>query len=564
MFGVCLGLQSLALEFGAQLKKLNVVKHGQISEILHSGNDIFNGLEAVYAVRYHSLHVVVEGINTLEPLAWADDGEENGKVLMAVRHRSKPFWAVQYHPESICTSKGGDQVVSNFWHLARDWSSINPRIQKSWDSYVAKVVGPSWPHFPETLPRSASSTISQVMTRTLKLPGLELTSVCDALGVEEESSDFVVLESAAQPGRFSIVGCLNKTTQRIVYYTGDLHVQILQHGHSKREELGSRDIWTWIAEFMRTRRATGGQEHVPFWGGLVGYLSYEQGVQSVSTTLLRRSPQHHPDVNLVFVERSIVFDTVTKEVFVQSLIARDDQWMNETIELLRKLAWPSSDKPSDSTLDALATPASVKFPDREQYISQIKHAKTHLFCGNSYEICLTAPTKILIPKDLTLLTTGQSSSWQLFKTLRRRNPAPYSAYIRLHPSTLLSSSPERFLSFSRPPAVTCQLRPIKGTVRKGPDITRAVAEQALRGSSKEVAENLMIVDLIRHDLHGVVGQDVQVKQFCTVEEYQTVWQLVSVIEGKPSQQIQPDMDFGWEVLRQSLPPGMHTDSCFSF
>lgn len=112
--------------------------------------------------------------------------------------------------------------------------------------------------------------------------------------------------------------------------------------------------------------------------------------------------------------------------------------------------------------------------------------------------------------------------------------------------------------------MTCQLRPIKGTVRKGPDITRAVAEQALRGSSKEVAENLMIVDLIRHDLHGVVGQDVQVKQFCTVEEYQTVWQLVSVIEGKPSQQIQPDMDFGWEVLRQSLPPGMHTDSCFSF
>jgi para-aminobenzoate synthetase len=75
-----------------------------------------------------------------------------------------------------------------------------------------------------------------------------------------------------------------------------------------------------------------------------------------------------------------------------------------------------------------------------------------------------------------------------------------------------------------------------------------------------VAENLMIVDLIRHDLHGFVGKDVQTKQFCSVEEYETVWQLVSVIEGKLSDDTAPEVEdqLGWEVLQRILPPGMQT------
>jgi len=79
----------------------------------------------------------------------------------------------------------------------------------------------------------------------------------------------------------------------------------------------------------------------------------------------------------------------------------------------------------------------------------------------------------------------------------------------------------------------------------------------LVGSRKEVAENLMIVDLIRHDLHGVVGDDVSIKQFCRVEEYETVWQMVSVIEGGRSVSGLDDDPslLGSEVLKRSLPPG---------
>jgi para-aminobenzoate synthetase len=68
----------------------------------------------------------------------------------------------------------------------------------------------------------------------------------------------------------------------------------------------------------------------------------------------------------------------------------------------------------------------------------------------------------------------------------------------------------------------------------------------------------MIVDLIRHDLHGVVGDGVVVQQFCVVEEYETVWQLVSVIEGKLNANASAEEQLGWQVLKQSLPPGSMT------
>jgi len=80
----------------------------------------------------------------------------------------------------------------------------------------------------------------------------------------------------------------------------------------------------------------------------------------------------------------------------------------------------------------------------------------------------------------------------------------------------------------------------------------------LAGSRKEIAENLMIVDLIRHDLHNAVGERVKCSKFCSVEEYKTVWQLVSVIEGSLPEDTAVGVNdsLGWEVLRRSLPPGV--------
>ncbi|KAL9118797.1 MAG: hypothetical protein Q9187_004648 [Circinaria calcarea] len=144
------------------------------------------------------------------------------------------------------------------------------------------------------------------------------------------------------------------------------------------------------------------------------------------------------------------------------------------------------------------------------------------------------------------------------------------------------------MSWSRPTSsnshqseIVCQFRPIKGTVRKQQIMssnathTVTLAEAiALLSTTKERAENLMIVDLIRHDLHGVVGSgNVHVRKLMVVEEYESLFQLVSVIEGtlqSPSSHLEigrnnkrekKDMEeakTGIDVLAASLPPGSMT------
>ncbi|KAG6841757.1 hypothetical protein C0991_007086 [Blastosporella zonata] len=554
IFGVCLGLQSLGVEFGARLQRLRVVKHGQVSAVHHSSTGLFAGSGPFGAVRYHSLHISLAKDGELEELAWSNDGEDNGRVVMAIRHRTRPFWAVQYHPESVCTDLGGAEVIKNFWRLAQEWTKVNERTLRTWDAHSKHIFGSPWPTIAPYSPPSSPS-LGTVNTTVLNLPGLSVTTVAELFGAMDDDSPFVMLDSAAKPGRFSIVAALLPTSLHITYSVQDTFV-VLKRGDSLvREELGTHDVWAWLATFMRAHKAKGSTD-VPFWGGLVGQLSYELGVQTLHVASKPDAdvPERHPDVNLVFVERSIVLDSTTGKVYVQSLLPVDDQWISQTAT---QLTASSSHYPA-STLFKTTPPPIITLPDRARYIAHINQAKDRLFAGDSYELCLTAKTRISIPN----CSPSTPTSWERYKMLRQKNPAPHSAFLRLHPSTLISSSPERFLSFSRPPYSTCQLRPIKGTVRKAPGITRAVAEELLAGSTKEVAENLMIVDLIRHDLHGVVGEDVQVKQFCAVEEYETVWQLVSVIEGKfkenSSTACDPNSEVGWEVLRRSLPPGSMT------
>jgi para-aminobenzoate synthetase len=569
IFGVCLGLQSLGVEFGAKLKRLDVVKHGQVSHIFHEGTEIFKGVGKVNAVRYHSLHVELAGTSELQQLAWSDDGEENGSVVMALKHTTKPFWAVQYHPESACTNEDGSEVIRNFWRLAKTWARTHGRHPLPWSPTIEKVIGHPWPQVLSCMPSKVPTFMRTVCTTFLKLPDLATSTICEHLGVSDESTPFVLLDSAARPGRFTIIGALTTSSPKITYFVGDSFVSVTEDAISVRKSLGAHDVWSWLAAFMRDRKAQGGSPEVPFWGGLVGYLGYELGVQFLSVPHRTEGTRgtRHPDVNLVFVERSVVRDSVTGNIHLQSLIPDDHAWISDTAAILEDAA-RSLETDADTAFSSkrrmtlTSSAPTVVLPNKASYISRIKSAKEHLFAGDSYELCVSAPTRIILDKSSSISSVETtSSSWDLYKTLRSKNPAPHAAYLRLHPSTLVASSPERFLSYTRGPGTICQLRPMKGTLRKGPGVTRAVAEQALAGNRKEVAENLMIVDLIRHDLHGVVGENVQVRKFCGVEEFETVWSLVSVIEGKlpPAAVSGPGLDadgeLGWEVLSHSLPPG---------
>lgn len=563
IFGVCLGLQSLATEFGAKVKKLPVVKHGQVSIVEHTGSDIFEGVRRVQAVRYHSLHAELDDNQDLKELAWCTDADTNGRVVMALKHTKRPFWAVQYHPESVLTSGGGIEVILNFWRLSRRWNVAHNRTLQQWDTKASSALAFPWPNPRPPLASGYCPPSRIVLTSAIHLPGLHTVTICELLGVTDDHSPFVMLESASEPGRHTVIGCLHPTSPRILYSIGEKHLCLQQGDLHSCEYLGSGDIWSWTAAFMNRHKASCGLSNVPFWGGFIGYLSYELGVESLSLpSTVTTTNRRHPDMNLVFVERSIVVDSTTGMIYLQSILDGDSKWLADMGQLLNSAAHNYSAYSPENLPSSTKAQTTIIFPDKDNYKSRIHRAKDHLFAGESYELCLTAPTRIIIDKLSTSGTSDRySSSWQRYKMLRELNPAPHASYLRLHPTTLVASSPERFLSWSRPPRSIFQLRPIKGTVRKGPDVTRAIAEEALRGSPKEVAENLMIVDLIRHDLHHVVGEDVEVKQFCSVEEYSTVWQLVSVIEGKSAKGIdqlhaeRANGALGWELLKRSLPPG---------
>ncbi|EIN13940.1 para-aminobenzoate synthase [Punctularia strigosozonata HHB-11173 SS5] len=561
IFGVCLGLQALAVNFGARLKRLAAVKHGQISSVKHRGTDLYAGVGEVLAVRYHSLHVELLDGGEVTELAWTDEGDGNGRVVMAIKHRTKPFYAVQYHPESAKTEGGGAQVMDNFWKLAQIWTSRCRRTTKRWDPDAHDIFGDPWPLHKLAPVCDPVPPAGTVQTTTLDMRSLSVPRLCEELGVEDETSPFVLLDSAANPGRYVILGVLDSTTMQITFHTGERSVQIRENGKCRQEAFDPDvDVWDWLSIFMRRRKFAGGAPEIPFWGGLVGYLSYELGVASLGVNPDQKSPHPHPDVNLVYVERSLVFDNNTHTLYVQSLLP-NDCWIDEMSSRLRSAQLHDPQQQTRNNHLSLQVSSPRIFPpDKSCYISAIQEAQENLFAGNSYELCLTAQTRIRLSKEKTDSRRGtpnRLTSWAIYKSLRERNPAPYSAYLRLGRTHFLSSSPERFLSYGRSPSTPMQLRPIKGTLRRTEEITREVAEQQLTQSKKEVAENLMIVDLIRHDLHYVLGEDVWVAKFCDVEEYETVWQMVSVIEGR-SQDSRDHHGLGWEVLRRSLPPGSMT------
>lgn len=110
LFGVCLGLQAMAVAYGGVVDRAPELLHGKTSPVFHDGLGVFSGLDSpVTTTRYHSLAIVEDTMpDVLEVTARTDTG-----VIMAIRHRSLAVEAVQFHPESVLT-QGGYQMLANW------------------------------------------------------------------------------------------------------------------------------------------------------------------------------------------------------------------------------------------------------------------------------------------------------------------------------------------------------------------------------------------------------------------------------------------------------------------
>ncbi|MCA0407368.1 MAG: gamma-glutamyl-gamma-aminobutyrate hydrolase family protein, partial [Proteobacteria bacterium] len=117
--GICLGHQSIGQVFGGKVIRAPHPMHGKITNITHDGKGLFRGLNGPLEVaRYHSLVVEAKTLpEVLVPTATSEDG-----LIMAMQHRSKPVYGVQFHPESIATGQGAT-ICRNFLTLAKEFNA---------------------------------------------------------------------------------------------------------------------------------------------------------------------------------------------------------------------------------------------------------------------------------------------------------------------------------------------------------------------------------------------------------------------------------------------------------
>ncbi|GAA2780577.1 aminodeoxychorismate synthase component I [Saccharopolyspora taberi] len=504
VLGICLGHQALCHLDGGAVDNAPEVRHGRLSAVSHDGAGLFEGLPSPFkVVRYHSL-AVSELPDSLEAVAWSDDG-----VLMGVRHRTRPAWGVQFHPESICTEHGHD-LLRNFNRLTAEWQRTRSRATSA-----ATAVGPRAAAETEKEP-----TQMEVLHRRLDV---EVDAERVFTAFHGTSADAFWLDSSkvdGEFGRYSFMG--DAAGPRSAVATADVANGVVTvRSRSGVQQLES-GFFDWIERDLARRRVRVPELPFEFALGWVGYLGYELKAECGARAAHEAET---PDAAMVFADRGIVFDHVEQQVHLLVLADRGGderaaRWLDETESALRALHADPGPAVPEPEPQPIRAPLSLRH-GRDDYLKLIQDSKDAIDAGETYEVCLT--NMVSTPERL--------DSWEAYRFLRRTSPAPFAAFLRFDDVAVLSTSPERFLSIDRNRIV--ESKPIKGTRPRSADpVEDERLRQELATNEKDQAENLMIVDLVRNDLGRTaeIGS-VKVDKLFDVETYARVHQLVSTVRA---------------------------------
>jgi aminodeoxychorismate synthase component I len=392
-------------------------------------------------------------------------------------------------------------------------------------------------------------------------------------GIFRSSTYSFLLDSAKDPqklGRFSFLGgdpFLVYRSKRILRAGAvlDARIEVLElaspeGGRFKKPILKSRQANPFedLRDLMKVHAIDRNQYchcPVPFISGAVGYFGYESGYFVEQLPDLGCDDLALPDAYFMLVDNLLAHCRQTDKSYL-SVVCR-----GRTCSAARRVAESSRDamlarirafeanppaqRPAISPRQTAQTRIEVKAHfDEARYCQTVATIKEHIFAGDIFETCLTH--RLESPLD-------GGGPWDLYEELRRVNPAPFACYLNFSETQVVSASPERFLSLDD--NRIAESRPIKGTRPRG-----ATAEederlrQDLFQSTKDRAENVMIVDLVRNDFGRVCKfHSVNVPELMIIEPYATVFQMVSTVRGE----LRPDVS-GLDLIKACFPGGSMT------
>lgn len=514
ILGICMGFQGVALLSGARVVPAPEPWHGRGSLIVHGGDDLFDGIPSpFFGIRYHSLHVPsLEGTD-LEVTARTDDG-----ILMAFRHPTRPVWGVQFHPESVSTEYGR-RIFENFRDLAL--RRVTPPARKS---VLRRPLGPR--------PDSAGESGPRVRFRKLTDPPPADRVFAQVFGRRRPA---VWLDSNGVLSGRSRFSFMAGDPASVLYYRSE--GRRLEVATSAGTEVMENSIFDYLKTALALHPVDASELPFAFCGGYIGYFGYELKGECGGAY---RHRSGLPDACFLRVLRFLAFDHSSGECYVVAVGDRegDAEWIDGVARRLRESA-PAS----ETDAPAVGAPLFELEQDRGCYMGAVGSALAKIRAGESYQVCLTNRA----------VASFDGDPIGLYNVLRRRNPAPFSAFFETDDFAVLSSSPERFLRISRDGAV--EACPIKGTISRSAHPRADMhLREALLQSEKNRSENLMIADLLRNDL-GRTAQigSVHVPSLMALESYETVHHLVSTVHA----QLAPGHD-AIDCIRAAFPGGSMT------
>lgn len=254
---------------------------------------------------------------------------------------------------------------------------------------------------------------------------------------------------------------------------------------------------------------------IPFLFGAIGYISYDAG------RMLEKLPDTSeedfiiPDIRFVFYKNLIIFDLENNKKYVTDIDGNDER----IHKILRKIH--ECNKIEEEIVSEKSENKFYSNFIKEDYKNSISTLKDYIKSGDVYIANMTQ----------RFWCENDEESFSIYKKLRSINKAPFSAFLNFKDFQIISSSPERFIQVKDNKAHT---RPIKGTRPRGNSFEEDERNKLeLINSEKDKAELLMVVDLERNDFSKVCKpHSVKVTENFNLEEYATVFHLVSTVEGE--------------------------------